>query len=108
MFVSSLALYYVHFGPRTEVDCIPAPYAAWSLARHGSFDLSAYPELERFAPGTIAKLADGRAISRVPPESSRVQTPFESFAPERIPVELPRSRLGQGGVPSWGSDRPPQ
>jgi len=46
------------------------------LVRHGSFDVSQYAELERYAPGTIARLDDGRAISRVPPGSTVAALPF--------------------------------
>ena len=98
LFASCLALYFVHLAPRTQVDCIPAPYTAWSLVRNASFDLSGYPELERFVPGTILELGDGRRISRVPPGSAIAAVPL--VAPFALASELPLSsgkmrRLGK-------------
>jgi hypothetical protein len=31
VFLAALALYHLNGSPQPEVDCIPAPYAAWSL-----------------------------------------------------------------------------
>jgi hypothetical protein len=80
------------------VDCIAAPYAAWSLVRNASFDLSPYPELEQFVPGTILELDDGRRISRVPPGSTIAALPL--VAPFALASERPLSsgkmrRLGK-------------
>ena len=65
LFFACLALYFAHFEARTDVGCISAPYAAWSLVRQGSFDLSGYLQFERCAPDTIVPLADGRRVSRI-------------------------------------------
>lgn len=87
LFFLCLALYFAHFGSRARPESIPAPYAAWSLVRHASFDVSGYPELERFVPDTISRLADGRWLSRLPPGSAIAALPF--VAPLALLLEKP-------------------
>ena len=98
IFLSSLALYFVHYGPRTQVDCLPVPYTAWSLARYGDFNLNRYPELAKLVPGTIADLDDGRSVSRVPPGAAFAAVPL--VAPFAFAMDRPMStgkmrRLGK-------------
>lgn len=97
LFCLCLVLYFAHFGPRAQLDYFPAPHAAWSLVRHGDFDLSGYPELERFVPGTIHELPGGRLLSRLPPGSAISALPF--VAPFAAHSPLP---LGLGNMRRLG------
>ncbi len=98
LFFVCLALYFAHFEARSDVGCISAPYAAWSLVRQGNFDLSGYRQFERCAPATVVALADGRRVSRLAPGSTIAALPFVapfarlSETPLR-PVEM--RRLGK-------------
>jgi hypothetical protein len=48
VFVFSLLIYIGNLRSFPEIDCVPAPYTAWSLVRHGDVFLGRYPELERY------------------------------------------------------------
>lgn len=71
-----LAVYLCNGRPHPESDCVPAPYTAWSIVRHGSFDLRYYPELERFLGTCIMKLPGGAWVTRYPPGSAIAAVPF--------------------------------
>lgn len=57
---------YMFGSPQPEVDCIPGPYTAWSLVRHGSFDVSKYDNLARYVPSALIVSRQGYWISKYP------------------------------------------
>jgi hypothetical protein len=77
LFVLCLAVFLANGRPHPEIDCVAAPYMAWSLLRHGSYDLRAYPELEQYVGSPIRERADGAWVSIRPPGSALVMLPFE-------------------------------
>jgi hypothetical protein len=95
--------YHLNGGPIVQIDCIPAPYVAWSILRHGDFDLSRYPDAlgkYRVVGGgsLIRELPDGRWLSRYPPGSAvaalPVLVPFALFH-EEPPAPKWMRRLGK-------------
>jgi hypothetical protein len=76
VFFGSLVVYHLNGKPHPEVDCVAAPYTTWSLVRHASLDLSAYPELRYLLGTQIIELADGRWLSIRPPGSALAALPF--------------------------------
>ncbi len=71
-----LALYHANGRPHPEADCMPAPYAAWALLRHGSLDLRRYPEMGSYLGSCVQELPDGSWASRYPPGSTLAMLPF--------------------------------
>lgn len=62
----------------TQIDCLPPPYAAWSVVRHGSFDLRHWKddrELPRQVGRSIVVLPDGRWVLKFPPGSTLAVLP---------------------------------
>jgi len=57
------------------VDTVGAPYAAWSLTRTGSFDVSIYPQLAEFVASQYVVAPAGEWISRRPPGSTLATLP---------------------------------
>jgi hypothetical protein len=98
VFLGFLALYHVNGRPQPEVDCVAAPYSAWSLVRHGTFDVHDYPELGRLVGTHVRALPDGRWVSTRPPGSALaavpVVAPLAAFR-ERPPGEAAMSHLGK-------------
>jgi hypothetical protein len=82
-----LVVYHANGRPHPEVDCIAAPYTAWSLVRHGSLDLRRYPCLAARLNAGINELPDGSWGSRYPPGSTLAMLPF--VAPLAIVREEP-------------------
>lgn len=78
VFLLCLAIFLVNGRPHPEVDTVAAPYVAWSLVRHGSFDLRAYPNLQPYLyrGGPIRVRADGAWVSMRPPGSALAAVPF--------------------------------
>jgi hypothetical protein len=76
VFVACLALYHLNGRPIAEIDCVAAPYTAWSLVRHGSFDIQLYPDLCRHLGAFAIHLPDGTVLSRYPPGSALAAVPF--------------------------------
>ena len=76
VFLLFLAVFLLNGRPLPEVDCVAAPYMAWSLVRHGSYDLRHYPELERYVGGPIRARPDGSWVSMRPPGSALAAVPF--------------------------------
>ncbi len=67
VFIVSLAVFLSNGRPHPEVDCVAAPFVAWSLAKHGTFDLSRYPQLDNLVGIHIQETpSGGRASMRVP------------------------------------------
>jgi hypothetical protein len=76
IFLTCLVFYHANGRPIAEVDCVPAPYEAWSLTRHGSFDLRPYRDLPgAIGPGT-RELPDGTLITGYPPGSALAALPI--------------------------------
>jgi hypothetical protein len=88
--VACLVIYHLNGRPHPEVDCVAAPYTAWSLVRHASLDLGRYPELEKkLPPGDLREQSDGSLVSYRPPGSALAAIPF--VAPFAVVREQPWS-----------------
>ena len=74
--VGLVAAYHLNGRPQAETDCVPAPYAAWSLVRHGSLDLAPYPDLAAQLGGSVRETAGGAVVSRYPYGSAMAMAPF--------------------------------
>jgi hypothetical protein len=79
VFWGLMAVYVGDTRARAEVDCIPAPYAAWAVVRTGSLDVSGYPDLLPYHESGLKRLPDGRVVPQ--------RTPGSVFA--TVPVILP-------------------
>lgn len=86
IFVLCLVVFLINGRPHPEVDCVAAPYVAWSLVRQGSFDLTPYSDLDRYVGGVVQTRSDGVRVSRVPPGSALAAVPFVA------PIALLRER----------------
>jgi hypothetical protein len=86
VFLACLGIYHANGRPQPEVDCVVAPYTAWSLVRHGSVDLRPYPELRPYHGTEVLRLPDGRRVSSRPPGSALAAVPFVA------PLALTRDR----------------
>lgn len=72
-----LAAYHADGRPHPEIDCVPAPYAAWAVVRTGSLDVGGYPDLLPYHNTSCLKtLPDGRVVP--------LRTPGSVFA--AVPV----------------------
>jgi hypothetical protein len=69
-------VYQLNFQVLHQVDCIPAPYAAWSLIQQASFTLDDYEDLQKYVGGVIMLTGDGDWISKYPPGGSLMAVPF--------------------------------
>ena len=76
IFAVCLAVYHLNGRPQPEVDCVVAPYTAWSLVRHGSLDLSAYSELESFRGTELRPAPGGGWFAYRPPGAALAAVPF--------------------------------
>jgi hypothetical protein len=77
IFVGSLLLYHLNGRTIGEVDSLVAPYAAFALVAHGSFDVSRYDDaLAGRADGVTHLLADGRRVSKYAPGSTIAALPI--------------------------------
>ena len=76
VFAGCLGAYHLNGEAQPEVDCVAAPYAAWSLVRHGTFDLRPHAYLSRHVGGVIRVLPDGSWVSIYPPGSTLAALPF--------------------------------
>ena len=83
--VVSLCIFLSNRRALPEIDCAAAPYMAWSLVRHGNYELQFYPYLEPFIGQPIRVRADGAWVSMRPPGSALAALPFIA------PVALVRS-----------------
>ncbi len=70
-----LIVYHVNGRPHPEVDCLVAPYTAWSLAQRGALDVGVYPELARLGPTQVRRLPDGTKVSIRPPGTALTVVP---------------------------------
>lgn len=76
IFLGCLTIYSVNGRSIAEIDCDVAPYAAWSLVRHGSFDVSAYAVTRDLPGGVVVRTRDGSLVSKYPPGSTLAAVPF--------------------------------
>jgi hypothetical protein len=76
IFLTCVVFYHANGRPLAEVDCVPAPYEAWSLTRHGSFDLRSYRDLPGAIGPGMRELADGTLITGYPPGSALAALPI--------------------------------
>ena len=91
-----LALYSVNGRSIAEVDCDVAPYAAWSLVRHGTFDVSAYAVTRELPGGVVVAARDGSLVSKYPPGSTLAAAPL--IAPLAMVWQEPLSTRAHGSV----------
>jgi hypothetical protein len=75
VFLSCLVVYLANGRAHAEVDCVAAPYCAWSLIRHGSLDLRYYPDLGSHVGTSVRELPDGTRFSIRPPGSALAAVP---------------------------------
>jgi hypothetical protein len=87
LFLGCLVIYHVNGRPHAGVDTFAAPYTAWSLLRHGSLDLSGYPELEYLRGSHVLPARDGSWISLRPLGSALATVPV--IAPLALVMERP-------------------
>jgi hypothetical protein len=76
VFLLCLTVYLLNGRAHAEVDCVAAPYVAWSLVRHGSLDLSSYPDLVPYYDTELHATSDGRWVSYRPLGSALAAVPF--------------------------------
>jgi hypothetical protein len=75
IFVSLLSIYLANGRAHPEVDCLAAPYEAWSLAKRGSFDLRDYPRFGFLLGYHVLECPDGTWASRRPPGTALTALP---------------------------------
>lgn len=75
-FAAVWLVYHANMEPLVQIDCVAAPYVAWSLVKHGSADVGHYPELRNLFGNVVKRSSDGRWMSQYPPGSSLVAIPF--------------------------------
>ena len=98
LFALLFVVYHANFRSLYQVDCIPAPYTAWSLARHGSFALPQHDDLQRHVGGVIMQRDDGGWISKYPPGGSLIAVPFVApfaWTSSELPRPSVMRRLGK-------------
>jgi hypothetical protein len=88
IFTACLAIYHLNGRPQPEVDCVASPYTAWSLVRHGTLDVSSYPELQSLRPW-VCRLPDGECIATRPLGAALSAVPI--VAPAALFCERPPS-----------------
>jgi hypothetical protein len=88
IFVGCLLVYHINGRPHAEVDCVAAPYSAWSLVRNGSLDLRQFPELGSHVGTSIQQMPDGSWLSIRPIGSALAAVPF--VAPYALLRDRPR------------------
>ena len=75
LFFGCLVIYHLNGRAHAEVDCVAAPFTAWSLVKHGNLDLRDYPELQHHVGTCIRQLPDGSQLSMRPPGSALAALP---------------------------------
>ncbi len=97
--IVALMIYLSNGQAHPEVDCVAAPFTAWSMARHGDYDLKRYPELKRYVGTAIRELTDGRWVSMRPPGTAIAALPV--VAPVAWLRGQPFSLSGMENLESW-------
>src|SRR5262249_4299497 len=75
IFFSLLAIYLANGRAHPEVDCLAAPYEAWSLATRGSLDWREYPRFIYLLGYHVLECPDGTWASRRPPGTALTALP---------------------------------
>jgi len=91
LFVAVLGAAFANGRPHAEVDCVAAPYTAWSLVRTGTFDVGRYPELSPYDQYHVLPVSTGARVSIRPPGNVLTALPF--VAPLAAVREHPPSSL---------------
>ena len=91
LFLVVLAAAFANGRPHAEVDCVAAPYTAWSLVRDGTFDVGRYPELNPGDQYHIRPVRGDLRVSIRPPGNALAAVPF--VAPFALTRERPLSSL---------------
>jgi hypothetical protein len=91
LFLAVLGASFANGRPHAEVDCVAAPYTAWSLVRSGSFDVGRYPELSPYSHLHVLPVSGDRRMSIRPPGNAITAIPF--VAPFALGRERPLSQL---------------
>ena len=98
IFVGFMLLYQINGRHLGEVDCVPAPYVAWSLVHAGTLDLRAFPALRERAPSAVRTLDDGSLLSKYPLGSSLAAVPFLlPYVVTGIPPDASHSAMARFG-----------
>jgi hypothetical protein len=99
VFLGCLLVYHLNGKPQCEVDCVIAPFAAWSIAQHGSFDLRPHSErLSRYSDNEIKVVRDGSWIPFRPPGAALATLPFVAplaWVLSEPPGDLAMMQLGK-------------
>jgi hypothetical protein len=98
VFVACIVVYMANGRPHPEVDCMAAPYVAWSLARHGSYEMHHHPELRKYV-GTIhlREKSNGAWVGLRTPGSALAAVPL------MVPLAVVRAEpLGGSGMQHLG------
>lgn len=86
--LTCMVVYLANGRPHPEVDCVAAPYTAWSLVRHGTLDLRPYPTLGRYCGSCIRELPEGSWVSMRPPGSALAAVPVVAPLALTLPEPL--------------------
>ena len=77
IFWGLLAIYHADGRAHPEVDCVPAPFAAWSLVHTGSLDVGHYEGLKPYhSAACLRTLSDGRVVPQRSPGSAIAVLPL--------------------------------
>ena len=90
LFLGCVVFYHLNGRYIAEIDSYVAPYAAWSLATRGSFDVSGFAVATEKAAGATRALPDGRRVSIYPPGSAIAALPV--IAPLALLADEPPKR----------------
>jgi hypothetical protein len=103
VFLLCVVVYHLNGRPHTEVDCIAAPYVAWSLVRHASLDLTDYGDLNAYRGTELHPAASARWVSYRPIGSALAAVPFVApFALRAMPPSMATmTHLGKLTAAVW-------
>lgn len=90
LFLGCVVFYHLNGRYIAEIDSYVAPYAAWSLATRGTFDVSRFAVATEKAAGATRALPDGRRVSIYPPGSAIAALPL--IAPLAMLADEPPKR----------------
>src|ERR1700760_484560 len=98
LFITVLGAAFASGRPHAEVDCVAAPYTAWSLARAGTFDVGRYPELSPYDQYHVRPAGAGVRVSIRTPGNALTALPIVAVVAavrERPPSSLAMLQLGK-------------
>jgi hypothetical protein len=100
IFLGVLALYQVNGRPHAGCDTFAAPYTAWALVRHGSWDVQAYHDLDEFKISHLRPVPDGRWMTIRPGTALACVPVVAPFALFREPPFSPTTMHHLGKIAS--------